>query len=176
MFQMSISASRATRLLVAVGVAWLGLALSAQAAHATYGKVQIAKINQGGDANDSFAFHPALTPSAGDFTLKGGQTSSAFSVECNIDRPATAPSARRSGAISLQFTEAPKAGYTLTDIACRYTQGTSGWRQRAHHELRGQAGRRGPEPGHGHRSSFKVHCYEWVKCWYTNTRDTARSR
>ena len=62
MFQMSIRASSATRLLAAVGVAWLGLALSAQAAHATYGKVQVAKINQGGDPNDSFAFHPALTP------------------------------------------------------------------------------------------------------------------
>ena len=78
MFQMSFSASRATRLLVAVGVAWLGLALSAQAAHATYGKIQIAKINQGGDANDSFTFHTALTPSAGDFTLKGGQATTAF--------------------------------------------------------------------------------------------------
>ena len=52
MFQMSIRASSATRLLVAVGVAWLGLALSAQAAHATYSKIQIVKINQGGDAND----------------------------------------------------------------------------------------------------------------------------
>ena len=61
MFQMSFSASRATRLLVAVGVAWLGLALSAQAAHATYGKVQIVKINQGGDANDSFTFDTRLT-------------------------------------------------------------------------------------------------------------------
>ena len=47
MFQMSIRASSATRLLAAVGLAWLGLALSAQAAHATYGKVQVAKINQG---------------------------------------------------------------------------------------------------------------------------------
>ena len=49
MFQMSIRASSATRLLVAVGVAWLGLALSAQAAHATYSRVQVVKINQGGD-------------------------------------------------------------------------------------------------------------------------------
>jgi hypothetical protein len=54
MFQMSFSASRATRLLLAVGVVWLGLALSAQAAHATYSKIQIVKINQGGDQNDVF--------------------------------------------------------------------------------------------------------------------------
>ena len=91
MFQMSISASRATRLLVAVGVAWLGLALSAQAAHATYGKVQIVKINQGGDANDSFTFDTGLTPGRADlFTLKGGQASSVFSVECNASS-GTAP-------------------------------------------------------------------------------------
>ena len=56
MFQMTIRASRATRLLAAVGVAWLGLALSAQAAHATYSKVQIVKINQGGDRTTSFTF------------------------------------------------------------------------------------------------------------------------
>ncbi len=173
MFQMSFSASRATRLLVAVGVAWLGLALSAQAAHATYGKVQIAKINQGGDANDSFAFHPALTPSAGDFTLKGGQTTTAFSVECNIDRPNYGTECTsRWGNVSLQFTEAPKSGYTLTDITCRFTQGTSGY---AGEPTTTSAVKPSGEVTKNLATgtvSLKVHYYEWVKCWYTNTRDS----
>jgi hypothetical protein len=173
MFQMSFSASRSTRLLVAVGVAWLGLALSAQAAHATYGKVQIAKINQGGDANDSFAFHPALTPSAGDFTLKGGQTTTAFSVECNIDRPGHGTECTsRWGSVSLQFTEAPKSGYTLTDITCRFTQGTSGY---AGEPTTTSAVKPDGEVTKNLATgtvSLKVHYYEWVKCWYTNTRDS----
>jgi hypothetical protein len=170
---MSFSASRATRLLVAVGVAWLGLALWAQAAHATYGHVQIAKINQGGDANDSFAFHPALTPNAGDFTLKGGQTTTAFSVECNIDRPGHGTECTsRWGNVSLQFTEAPKSGYTLTDITCRFTQGTSDY---AGEPTTTSAVKPASEVTKNLATgtvSLKVHYYEWVKCWYTNTRDT----
>jgi hypothetical protein len=173
MFQMSFSASRATRLLVAVGVAWLGLALSAQAAHATYGKVQIAKINQGGDANDSFAFHPALTPSAGDFTLKGGQTTTPYSVECNIDRPDHGTECTsRWGNVTLQFTEAAKAGYTLTDITCRFTQGTSAY---AGEPTTASAVKPAGEVTKNLATgnvSLKVHYYEWVKCWYTNTRDS----
>ena len=55
---MTIRASRGVRLLVAAAMAWLGLALCAQAAHATYGKVTIVKINKGGNPNDTFAFHP----------------------------------------------------------------------------------------------------------------------
>ena len=111
MFQMSIRASRATRLLVAVGVAWLGLALSAQAAHATYGKVQIAKINQGGDRTTLHVRHqPDAVAEPGDFTLKGGQASSAFSVECN---------ARHGVHVAVGqprcHHRAPGAGYTLTD-------------------------------------------------------------
>ena len=173
MFQMSIRASSATRLLAAVGLAWLGLALSAQAAHATYGKVQVAKINQGGDKNDSFAFHPALTPSAGDLTLKGGEASSAFSVECNIDRPGHGTECTSHwGSVSLQFTEAPKAGYTLTDITCRYTQGSSGFgAEPTISSAVKPAGEVTKNLATG-TVSLKVHYYEWVKCWYTNTRDT----
>ena len=173
MFQMSIRASSATRLLAAVGLAWLGLALSAQAAHATYGKVQVAKINQGGDKNDSFAFHPALTPSAGDLTLKGGEASSAFSVECNIDRPGHGTECTSHwGSVSLQFTEAPKAGYTLTDITCRYTQGSSGFgAEPTISSAVKPAGEVSKNLATG-TVSLKVHYYEWVKCWYTNTRDS----
>ena len=39
--QMTIRASRGVRLFAAAAMAWLGLALCAQAAHATYGKVTI---------------------------------------------------------------------------------------------------------------------------------------
>ena len=124
---MSIRASRGTRLLFAAAIAWLGLALCAQAAHATYGKVSIAKINNGGAPSDTFTFHPSLTPSASDFTLMGGGSSSIYSIECNIDRPGYSGECSRWGYPTLKFTEVAKSGYTLTDITCRFTQGTSGY-------------------------------------------------
>ena len=93
--QMSIRASRGVRLLIAAAMAWLGLALCAQAAHATYGKVTIVKINQGGDPNDTFGFHPDLQPAASDFSLKGGQQQT-FEVECNVVGTAARRRARRS--------------------------------------------------------------------------------
>ena len=104
---MSIRASRGTRLLVAAAIAWLGLALCAQAAHATYGKVSVAKINSGGNPADTFTFHPSLTPSASDFTLKGGESSSIYSIECNIDRPGHGTECSRWGYPTLKFTEVP---------------------------------------------------------------------
>ena len=83
---MTIRASRGVRLLVAAAMAWLGLALCAQAAHATYGKVTIVKINEGGNQGDAFTFHPSVAPSQPDFSIKGGE-SKTFEVECNVDRP-----------------------------------------------------------------------------------------
>src|SRR5919205_3287420 len=124
---MSIRASRGTRLLLAAAIAWLGLALCAQAAHATYGKVSVAKINNGGDPSDTFKFVPTLTPSASSFTLKGGDSSSIYSIECNIDRTGHAGECSRWGYPTLKFTEQQTPGYTLTDITCRFTQGTSGY-------------------------------------------------
>ena len=61
--QMTIRASRGVRLLLVAAMAWLGLALCAQAAHATYGKVTIVKVNKGGNASDKFTFHPDVQPS-----------------------------------------------------------------------------------------------------------------
>jgi hypothetical protein len=168
---MSIRASRATRLLMAAALAWLGLALCAQAAHATYGKIQVAKINQGGNANDTFTFHPSVTPSASDFSIKGGQSSSVLQIECNIDRSGHANECQKWGYPALKVTEQPKPGYTLTDITCRFTQGSSAF---------------GAEPTSGSAVkpagevtkdlatgtvSLKVHWYEWVKCFYTNTKE-----
>ena len=81
---MTIRASRGVRLLVVAAMAWLGLALCAQAAHATYGKVTIVKINEGGNANDKFTFHPRPAAGAAGLLLKGGEQKT-FEVECNND-------------------------------------------------------------------------------------------
>jgi hypothetical protein len=167
MFQMSFSASRATRLLVAVAFAWLGLALSAQAAHATYAKVQIDKINQGGDPAQVFTFGTQLTAWGNPqppptISLKGGQTSGPIQVECNASGcPA---------GVTNTITEQATPGYTLTKIECRHTQGSHGW----------------PSPPDASsqldsdtqvdlvkgKITFKLYVYEWVRCYVTNTRDT----
>ena len=168
MFQMSIRASRATRLLAAVGVAWLGLALSAQAAHATYSRVQVVKVNQGGDANDLFTFDTSLKPAASpsSFSIKGGQSSKIYGVECNVGSSCIS----QWGNSVQTITERAAAGYTLTGIACYHTQGTNGWPS---------------EPTTGssldndttfdlaaRKITFKLNWWEWVKCYVTNTRDT----
>ena len=103
----------------------LGLCVSAQAAHATYSKIQIVKVNQGGDANDVFTFDTNLypAPSPASFTLKGGQASSVFSVECNASSACTS----RWGALTQTVTERPAAGYTLTGVVCRSTTGNGKW-------------------------------------------------
>ena len=167
---MSIRASRGMRLLIAAALAWLGLALCAQAAHATYGKVQVAKINQGGDPNDTFSYHPSLTPSASDFSLKGGQSSTAYQVECNIDRPGHANECARWGYPTLSFTEAAKAGYKLTNITCRYTQGTSNWASEPTTSSPVKPASEITTNLTTGTVTIKVHWYEWVKCWYTNTK------
>jgi hypothetical protein len=160
------------RLLIVAALAWLGLALCAQAAHATYGKVEVAKINQGGDPNDTFSFHPSLTPSAGDFSLKGGQSSSVFQIECNIDRPGHANECAKWGYPALKFTEASKPGYTLTDITCRFTQGTTNWLTEPTTSSAVKPASEVTKDLANGTVSLKVHWYEWVKCWYTNTKDT----
>jgi hypothetical protein len=167
---MSIRATRGSRLLIAAALAWLGLALCAQAAHATYGKVQVAKINQGGDPNDTFSFHPTLTPSVSDFSLKGGQSSAILQIECNIDRPGHANECSRWGYPALKFTEQAKPGYTLTDITCRYTQGTSGFGAAPTTSSPIKPASEVTKDLANGTVSLKVHWYEWVKCWYTNTK------
>jgi prealbumin domain-containing protein len=169
---MSIRASRGTRLLLVAALAWLGLALCAQAAHATYGKVQVAKINNGGNAADTFTFHPSLTPSASDFTLKGGDSSSIYSIECNIDRSGHANECSRWGYPALKFTEVAKAGYTLTDITCRYTQGTSGYAGAVTTTSAVKPASEVTKDLANGSVSLKVHWYEQVKCWFTNTKNT----
>ena len=168
MFQMSIRASRATRLLAAVGVAWLGLALSAQAAHATYSKVQIVKINQGGDANDVFTFDTSLKPAASpaSFNLKGGQSSSIYGVECNARQQCTS----QWGNSVQTITERAAAGYTLTAIACYHTQGTNGWPSEPNTSSALDTDTTSDVAAR--KINFKLNWWEWTKCYVTNTRDT----
>src|SRR5262245_41475231 len=113
---MTIRATRGARLLAAAVIAWLGLALCAQAAHATNSKVQVVKINDGGNPADTFTFDTQLTawnsqiPSS--FTLKGGETSGKFQVECNTGSNCPAN-------LSQTITERPASGYTMTAVVCR---------------------------------------------------------
>lgn len=168
---MTIRATRGARLLVAAAIAWLGLALCAQAAHATYGKVSVAKINNGGDPNDTFTFTPALTPSASSFSLKGGESSSIFSVECNIDRPGHSGECSGWGYPALEFTEQQAPGYTLTDITCRYTQGSSGYAGAVTTSSALKPSSEVTKDLANGSVSLKVHYYETVKCWFTNTKN-----
>jgi hypothetical protein len=169
---MSIRASRGTRLLLAAAIAWLGLALCAQAAHATYGKVSIAKINSGGDPSDTFTFVPNLTPSASSFTLKGGDSSTIYSIECNIDRPYHSGECSRWGYPTLKFTEQQKSGYTLTDITCRFTQGTSSYAAAVTTTSAIKPSSEVTKDLANGSVSLKIHWYEQVKCWFTNTKNT----
>jgi hypothetical protein len=167
---MSLRASRGSRLLMAAALAWLGLALCAQAAHATYGKVQVAKINQGGNPSDTFSFHPTLTPSASDFSLKGGQSSSVLQIECNIDRTNHVDECKKWGYPALKFTEQAKPGYTLTDITCRFTQGSTAFGTEPTTSSPVKPASEVTKDLANGTVSLKVHWYEWVKCWYTNTK------
>jgi hypothetical protein len=169
MFQMSIRASSATRLLLAVGVAWLGLALSAQAAHATYSRVQVVKINQGGDPNDVFTFDTSLKPAASpaSFNLKGGQSSSIYGVECNVGSSCTS----QWGNSVQTITERPAAGYTLTAIACYHTQGSNGWPSEPNTSSARDTDTTADLAAR--KIDFKLDWWEWTKCYVTNTRDSA---
>jgi hypothetical protein len=169
---------RGVRLLGVVALAFVGLALSAQAALATYGRVQVVKINQGGDPSDAFAFHPTFTwtgdlaSTASDFSLKGGESSQVYDVACNIERPGHVECSPRYSNVTLQVAEQPTPGYSLTDITCRSLQ--SGDDNNAF-----SAGAPGPgspvKPASEVTADLasgtvglKVHYNEWVVCYFTN--------
>jgi hypothetical protein len=166
---MTIRATRGARLLVAAAIAWLGLALCAQAAHATYSKITIVKINQGGDQNDTFTFHPSLNPAASDFSIKAGEASrKTFQVECNVRSECT----QRWGNSTQTVSEVPKSGYTLTAISCTHTGGAYG-----DHSFKSEPTTSDPADtdstinvGAG-TVDFKLNWGEWVKCWFTNKKN-----
>ena len=162
---MTIRASRGVPLLVAAAMAWLGLALCAQAAHATYGKVTIVKINDGGDQNDAFAFHPSVLPSQADFSIKAGESNSkSFEVECNND-PAGSSACAGWNHPKLTVSEKPTPGYELEGIKCVHTQGYND-------SYAGEPGPGSPVDGDttvsGSTIDLKVNLHEWVKCYVTN--------
>jgi Prealbumin-like fold domain len=169
MSEMTIRASRGARLLVAAALAWLGLAMYAQAAHATYSKITIVKINQGGDQNDTFTFHPSLNPAATDFSIKAGESSrKTFQVECNVRTECI----QRWGDSTQTVSEVAKTGYTLSAIDCRHTGGAYG-----DHDFHAEPTMSDPADGDTTvnlgtgKVDFKLAWGEWVKCWFTNTKN-----
>ena len=145
-------------------MAWLGLALCAQAAHATYGKVTIVKVNHGGNQNDAFGFHPSVVPNQPDFSIKAGESNSkTFEVECNND-PAGSSACASWHYPKLTVTEKPTPGYELEGIACVHTQGVD--------DYAGEPGAGSPADGDttvsGATIDLKLNLHEWVKCYVTN--------
>lgn len=169
---------RGARVLAAVAFAWVGLALCAQAALATYGRVQVVKINQGGNPDDTFAFHPTFTwtgplaSSASDFSLKGGEASQAYDVACNIERPSHVECSPNYSDVTLQVAEQPTPGYSLTDITCRSTQSDDDNNAFS----AGAPGPGSPIKPAGEVTAdvatgtvgLHVHYNEWVVCYFTN--------
>ena len=159
---MTIRASRGVRLLLVAAMAWLGLALCAQAAHATYGKVTIVKVNKGGSASDKFTFHPDVQPTQQDFALKGGEQKT-FQVECNKDSQYGSCATWNNP--KLTVTEKQTAGYELKDVKCVHEQGSGGWPQEPSKDS-SQAD--SDTTVSGSTISLKVSYWEWVKCYVTN--------
>lgn len=169
------------RLLIVAALASLGLTVLAQSASASYGRIQVAKINQGGNPSDTFAFNPNFTwtsmaagiPQANhaDFSLAGGQTSQPFDVACDLT--AAFPCGRDYRNVTLQVAEQPKAGYTLTDVTCRRTQST---------DVNNAFNLGAPTASSPIKPASEVsvnlaagtvnlhlNYNEWVVCWFTNT-------
>src|SRR4051794_2548347 len=97
-------------LLACVGVTWTA---GASSAFATYGTVKITKVNEGGDAADSFHFNASSAVSAtGGFDLKGGQTYANAKVHAN---------AGAYNAAAYTVSEPASDKYELKDISCTVT-------------------------------------------------------
>jgi hypothetical protein len=159
---MTIRASRGVRLLLVAAIAWLGLALCAQAAHATYGKVTIVKVNKGGNTSDKFTFHPDVQPTQQDFALKGGEQKT-FQVECNKDSQYGSCATWNNP--KLTVTEKPTAGYELKDIKCVHEQGSGDWPDEPSKD---SSQVDGDTTVSGSTINLKVSYWEWVKCYVTN--------
>jgi hypothetical protein len=182
---MSIRALRATRLLTVAALAWLGLAVFAQSALATHARIQVAKVNQGGNPSDTFAFHPTFTwtplaansmpvPSTPDFSLAGGQTSPQFDVACDLAVAAHLCVTEYSN-VTLQVAELAKPGYTLTDVTCRHVQSDP-------NDPGNTFASGAPTTSSPIKPASEVHVNlaagtvnlnmnynEWATCWFTNT-------
>ena len=179
--QMTNRAMRMTRLMTVAVLTCLGLAVFAQSALASHGRIQVAKINNGGNQSDTFNFHPTfswtdmgpgLSPTSfPDFSLTGGSTSPQFNVACDLQ--AAYPCARDYSNVTLQVAEQAKPGYTLTDITCRHTQST---------DVNNAFSAGAPTLASPVKPASEVsvnlaagtvnlhlNYNEWVICWFTNT-------
>jgi hypothetical protein len=173
---------RTTRLLTVAALTCLGLAVFAQSALASHGRIQVAKINAGGNPSDTFNFQPtfswtsmrpqALPPTSYPaFSLAGGQTSSPYNVACDL-QVAFNCSMDYSN-VTLSVAEQAKPGYTLTDITCRHTQSTDVNNLFS----AGQPTTSSPLKPASEMSvnlaagtvSLNLNYNEWVLCWFTNT-------
>ena len=184
--QMSNRAKRTTRLLTIAVLACLGMAVFAQSALASHSRIQVAKINQGGNPSDQFAFHPTFTwtdmgpglspASFADFSLAGGQTSQSFDVACNTTTQLWDCN-RDYGNVTLQVAELAKPGYTLTDITCRSTKST---------DVNNSFSAGAPTTSSPVKPASEVSVNlaagtvnlnmsynEWAICWFTNTATPA---
>lgn len=164
--------TRTAAIVVTASLASLGLGALAPAALAWEARVQVVKINQGGNPSDSFAFHPtfASLPNVSDFTLKGGETSQAYELICNLSRPGHNECAPPSSTI--QVAERPTPGYTLAAVACRSSQS---------YDENGNFTAGPPTPTSPLKPAdevstdlanatvgLKIHFNEWVSCAFTN--------
>jgi len=173
---MQLGCRPAVRVVLVLAVACLGLALAAPAALGWQARIQVAKVNQGGNPNDAFAFQSTFAtaeegaPATAGFSLKGGETSQPFVVRCNVAR---AGHVECDSSAPVQIAERPTPGYALTGLTCRYTQSQDdGGTFSA-----GQPGPGSPiKPADEVTTdlangtvSLKVHYDEWVLCTFTNS-------
>ena len=98
-------------------MAWLGLALCAQAAHATYGKVTIVKINKGGTRTTRSDSIPSCSRPPATSRSRAGSS-----------RPSRSSATSRNGCTTPSPTltvseKQPTPGYTLKAISCVHKQG-----------------------------------------------------
>jgi hypothetical protein len=177
---------RTTRLLTIAALACLGLVVFAQSALASYSRIQVAKVNQGGNPSDQFAFHPTFTwtdvgpglspASFADFSLAGGQTSQNFDVACNTNTQLWACDRDYSN-VTLQVAELAKPGYQLTDITCRSVKSTDNNNQ---FNLGAPTTSSPIKPASevsvnlaAGTVNLKMSYNEWAICWFTNTATAA---
>lgn len=157
------------RLGLAAAVACLGLGVTAQSAFATYGKVTVVKINQGGNQSDTFGFSAQVMPSLANFSIAAGEANrKTFSVECNVDRAGHSGECSRWGYPTLSVTELASPGYKLTSIDCRHTQGSSNFASEP--TTSSPADNDTTVDLTARKANLKVAWYEWVKCYVTNTK------
>lgn len=135
-------------LLACVGLTWTA---GASDAFATFGTVEVTKVNVGGAATDAFHFDAPSAIVAGGFDLKGGQTYTNARVHANAgvyDAPAYI------------ISERPTDGYEVKSIVCGVTA--------AYHKPKYGS----TTPYGDHAVKIKVGYGEKVACTVTNQRKT----